>query len=136
MQAYIKDAYTPHIKALLSSLEAADAPELHFLEVGLAEATNVVWKHEVIFESIAPDYTNKVIDNLKGIPLLLHPIEGYLVEVLSFGRSHHPAIYDSLYVALAQALGVPLITADQKQEAVARAAGIAIKPIADFSPAP
>lgn len=133
MQAYIKDTYTPQAKALLNSLEADDAPELHLLEIGLAEAANVLWKHEVIFKAITPDYTRQVMGNLRAIPLHLHLIESYLDDALNIGRLHHMAIYDALYIALAHELDVPLITADGRQEAVARQVGISIKPITDFA---
>ncbi len=43
------------------------------------------------------------------------------------------AIYDSLYIALAQSLDLPLITVDERQSVAATASGIIVKPISDFS---
>ncbi len=38
----------------------------------------------------------------------------------------------SIYIALAQYYQFPLITADAKQEAAAKTAGVSVKPITDF----
>jgi predicted nucleic acid-binding protein len=132
MQAYIKDTYTLQVKALLTSLEADDAPELHLLEIGLAEAANVLWKHEVIFKRLTPEFSQQVIDNIRALPLHIHLIEAHLDEAMNIGRQHHLAIYDSLYIALARELDFPLITADGKQERIALTAGVSSKALTDF----
>lgn len=51
---------------------------------------------------------------------------------LQIGLVHQLAIYDSIYIALAEQFNCPLITADVKQEAAAKAIGVTIKPITDF----
>jgi predicted nucleic acid-binding protein len=49
---------------------------------------------------------------------------------------HNLAIYDSVYIALAERLGFPLITADAKQAAAAAGVGATLKPTADFATPP
>lgn len=44
LQAYVTDTYTPQVQSLLALLAQADPPDLHFLDIGLAEGTNVLWK--------------------------------------------------------------------------------------------
>ena len=131
MQAYIKDTLTKEVTSLLSSLDGDDSPELHVMEIGLAEAANVIWKHEVIFETITPDYAQRVIKNLRELPLHLHLAENHLQQALDIGRRQRLAIYDTLYIALAQKLEIPLITADSKQSKAANAEGVQIKSLVD-----
>jgi len=42
--------------------------------------------------------------------------------------------YDSAYIALAENLGLPLITADEKQANAAQSVGAKLKPLTDFAP--
>jgi len=46
---------------------------------------------------------------------------------------HQLAIYDSIYIALAEKLNYPLITVDQKQAKASQAEGVTLKNIADFT---
>jgi predicted nucleic acid-binding protein len=46
---------------------------------------------------------------------------------------HQIVVYDSVYIAIAEQVGAPLITADQKQAQAAAAEGVTLKPITDFA---
>jgi len=54
-------------------------------------------------------------------------------RALEIGLKHQLAIYDSIYIALAEKLNYPLITVDQKQAKASQAEGITLKNIADFT---
>lgn len=43
------------------------------------------------------------------------------------------AIYDSIYIALAEKLNYPLITVDQRQAKASQSEGVTLKDIADFT---
>lgn len=64
----------------------------------------------------------------------MSPIADLLSRALELGLKHQLAIYDSLYIALAESLDCPFITVDSRQEAAAKAEGIVIKPVTDFPP--
>jgi len=74
-----------------------------------------------------------LLRDLIGLPLTLQPVIALLERSLEIGLAHQLAVYDSLYIALAERLALPLITADTKQEAAARAVGVTLKPITDFA---
>jgi predicted nucleic acid-binding protein len=133
MQAYLADTYSSNVTALLNLLKADDPPELHFLEMGLVEATNVLWKH-VRFHNLASDNAQKILRNLLSLPLTLHTVDDYLQDALAIGLENQLAVYDSLYIALAKRLEYSLITADAKQTKAAELAGVTIKPVTDFNP--
>lgn len=52
----------------------------------------------------------------------------------AFDPDNPTVLYDSLYLALAEALSYPLITVDQRQSQVAAVVGIPLKPVAGFAP--
>jgi len=54
-------------------------------------------------------------------------------RALEIGLKHQLAIYDSIYIALAEKLNYPLITVDQKQAKASQAEGVTLKNIADFT---
>ncbi len=55
-----------------------------------------------------------------------------LVRALQIGLEHKLAIYDSVYIALAEKHNLPLITADARQAAAAQQVGVTLKPVTDF----
>lgn len=131
LQAYIQDTYTQNVLALIASLLKDDAPVLHFCEMGLVESTNVLWKH-VQRETVTLEDAKNSLQNLLDLPLLIHPTAPYLSEALIIAHKYTLAVYDSLYIALAQSLDCPLITADGKQEGVAISVGISVQSLTDL----
>ena len=57
---------------------------------------------------------------------------GTVYRALEIGLKHELAVYDSVYIALAEQLGHPLITDDSRQATAASAEGITLKAITDF----
>jgi predicted nucleic acid-binding protein len=55
-----------------------------------------------------------------------------LPRALEIGLNNQLAVYDSVHIALAEKLGLPLITVDAKQATAATASGVVLKPITDF----
>ncbi|HEX9839781.1 MAG TPA: type II toxin-antitoxin system VapC family toxin [Anaerolineales bacterium] len=68
------------------------------------------------------------------LPLTVMLVRDLLPRGLQIGLTHQLALYDSVYIALAEKLNYPLITADERQERAASAEGITIKALTDFSP--
>jgi len=134
IQAYVQDDNTPNAKEMIARLLSATPPELHLLDIALPEAANVLWKRVVLHKRLSADLAGKSLENLRALPIIIHESSPLLNEALRLGIEHGLAVYDVLVIALAQELGIPLITADTRQETVARQAGVTIKPIADFVP--
>lgn len=131
MQIYVQDSFTTHAHALITLFEKQDEPDLHFLEIGLAEAANVLWKH-VRRENIERQDARQAIADLHSLPLMIHPVQRYLADAFDLGLEHNLAVYDALYIVVAQDLDIPLITVDQRQAAVAENVGVIMKPLTDF----
>lgn len=128
-QVLIQDTYTKQARTLFGRLTAPD--QLHVPEFCLLECTNVLWK-QVRFQGMSQSEAEVLLGDLAGLPLTNQAVTGLLERSLEIGLAHQLAIYDSLYIAMAERLGFPLITVDTKQEAAARAVGITLKSITDF----
>lgn len=141
MSAYVVDAsviiqyavtqtYTAEARILVAQMYGGET--LHIPEFCLLECTNVLWK-EVRFQGLPQDNAEQIIQELLRLPFQVESVSQLLPEALQIGLSYQLAIYDSLYIALAQHLDLPLITVDERQSVAASSYGIIVKPISDFS---
>ena len=131
IQRLIRETHTEYVKVLFNQLTAADnliVPEFCFLE-----CTNVLWK-QVRFQGIVQRQAESLVRDLIALPLTVMLVCDLLPRGLQIGLTHQLALYDSVYIALAEKLNYPLITADERQERAASAEGITIKALTDFSP--
>lgn len=132
IQVLITEPHTEQARALFQGLTADD--ELVIPEFCLLECTNVIWK-KVRFQGMGETTADSLVDDLIGLPLTVYGSGDFLKRGLAIGLKHQLALYDSVYIALAEELDYPLVTDDTKQEAAARAEGITLKPLTDFNPA-
>jgi predicted nucleic acid-binding protein len=86
-------------------------PDLFFIE-----CTNILWKYVRRFGYPA-DVARQDVADLTRLPLQVVPTATLAEAALELAVQHGSTAYDSAYVALAQRLSLPLVTAD---EALAR----------------
>jgi predicted nucleic acid-binding protein len=125
----ITDLYTPHVKTLITQF----ADDLVIPEFCLLECTNVLWK-QVRFHGMPHSQALQLLHDLLDLPLADFPARQFMPQALKIGMDHQTAIYDALFIALANHLKIPLITADQKQALIATQEGVSLKNIQDFNP--
>ena len=134
IQAVIRDRDTPRARTLLSgAFEPENATVLHVPEFGLLECANVLWKR-VQFHQTPLETMQRALNALLAIPLTVQPVITLLPRALVLGVNRHLAVYDALYIVLAESLGHPLITVDQRQANAAAATGVPLKLLTDFAP--
>lgn len=73
-----------------------------------------------------------LVTALVELEVTVMPTLGLLTRALQLGLKHQLAIYDSVYIALAEQLNYPLITDDGRQAEAAAAEGVTLKLITDF----
>lgn len=130
VQLVIQDIHTPEVKILFAGVDQGD--KLIIPEFGLLECANVLWK-QVRFHDVPPEKAAKHIKDLQEFDLQIFPVIGLLPRALEIGLRHQLAVYDSVYIALAEQMTYPLITDDKRQAKAAQAEGVSLKAITDFT---
>jgi predicted nucleic acid-binding protein len=130
VQRLIRDTYTEYVKALFKGKTIFDT--FYVPEFCILECTNVLWK-QVRFHGLPQSEAEILTQNLAALPLTISPITGLLERALQIGLAHQLAVYDSVYIALAEKLKLPLITVDARQATAASALGLPLKPLTDFT---
>ncbi len=131
VQLLVTESHTAETKALFASIEEGN--KLIVPEFGLMECTNVLWKY-VRFHGLQQTDAEKQTQIIIALDVVVAPVIGLMPRALEIGLKHQLAVYDSVYIALAEQLGYPLITDDGKQATAAIAEGITLKAITDFKP--
>jgi predicted nucleic acid-binding protein len=106
-------------EALLTSGVVVASPDLLFLEMASIAATRV--RRGLAREDIARDAVSAIVDLIDEVA----PARELRVRAYVFARDDGFSAYDGSYLALANRLGVPLVTADERLIERARAAGVA-----------
>jgi predicted nucleic acid-binding protein len=82
------------------------------LDIALAEVTNAIWKQ--YHRGLATiDEAREWLDDLLACPVSVQPTQRLLPPALEISAKFHCAVYDALFVALAQDLGLSGVTADE-----------------------
>jgi predicted nucleic acid-binding protein len=133
-QAVVADSNSPRVDTLLAGLILRPpAAELWTPDLYQVECANVIWKR-VKFLGLAEQDGRDLLARLIQLPLVVVQFGPFLARGLEIGMAQNLAIYDSLYIALAEKLNCELITEDAKQAVAAQAAGVRLKSIDDFQP--
>lgn len=119
MSGYVADAsvavkwYVPEIHSdeALRLLEPGN--ELHVPDLMLAEVGNILWK-KARHAEISSAQARRIARALLAAPLHVHATAPLLDGALDLALRADRTVYDGLYVALAVALDIPLVTADRR----------------------
>jgi predicted nucleic acid-binding protein len=111
----------PLVAEALEMLEGYRAGELRFIVPDLfwVELANVLWK-SVRLGRCSNSVARTALDSLAPLAFPTFSAQPLLESAFGIAALFERSVYDSLYVALAIASGVPFITADEK---LARALG-------------
>lgn len=114
---FIDERDTPEAELLLARSEPLIAPEL-----GVVEVANAMWKHILRGETSAQQASVMVgsLSRFFADLFALGPLAGRAVAIA--GALRHP-VYDCFYLALAEAEGATLVTADQRLLAAVQGTG-------------
>jgi predicted nucleic acid-binding protein len=131
IQGFIQDTDTIRVLSLLKSLFDVDPTTLIVPEFCLLECANILWK-QVRFQGMLQTDVQRALVNLTSTPLTIQPVIPLLPRALAIGLQHQLAVYDSIYIAMSEALKHPLITVDVRQEKAAASVGVTLKAISNF----
>lgn len=99
--------------------------EVFSLNLALAEVSNAVWKHNVLYGKISEEQANKMFKALEKLRdvVIFEPLEKYLESAIKIAINKIITVYDALYIAQAKEIG-KLLTSDEKQRKTAKELGI------------
>ncbi|MCD6514856.1 MAG: type II toxin-antitoxin system VapC family toxin [Candidatus Odinarchaeota archaeon] len=103
--------------------------EPYSLTLAIAEVSNAIWKHAVLYKAISNkealimfNALMKLVENV----LIFEPFERYLQVGIEIALNESISIYDALYIAQAKKIG-KFLTSDEKQYRIAKKIGIDAK---------
>jgi len=94
--------------AILLEFDARHAPD-HWL----SETANAVWSKVLHGDLTAADATERMTVLLRA-PIIGTPIVDLMPRAFAISLAQGVTVYDSLYVALAEKLDIPMVTADER----------------------
>ena len=99
--------------------------EPYSLTLALAEVSNAIWKHYVLYKEISDEDAKTMFNALKKLKdvVIFEPFENYLEDAVRISIEEKITIYDALYLAQAKKIG-SLLTSDEKQWKIAKKIGI------------
>lgn len=130
------------VKWLVSEPDSDLAAELlqlrlHAPDLLFPECANILWK-KVARGQLTVDVLDVVVDALQAVDVTIHLSRMHLGPAVALAcRLDHPA-YDCFYLALAEALEMPFVTADDRLVRTVRASGAAgwgelVQPLAEWA---
>ena len=100
--------------------------EAYSLTLALAEISNAIWKHHVLYKVISSKEVGIMLDALRKLKenvVIFEPFENYLETGMKISINEKIPVYDALYLAQAKKYG-SLLTSDEKQWEIAKKIGI------------
>lgn len=105
---FVPEAHSAEACRLLDAQHELLAPDLLFPEVG-----NVLLK-KVARRELLADEARRVLRGLARVPLAVHPCQALIPAALEIALTSRRTVYDAVYLALAEARGCRLVTADRR----------------------
>lgn len=96
---------------LFARLAAQPAPQFYVPDLFYVECANILWKYVHRF-GYSPENARQDVADLRTLALVTISTADLIEPALDLALTHGITAYDASYVALAQQLDLPLITAD------------------------
>ena len=116
---------------LFEQLTADPPAQLYVPNLFYIECTNILWKYVRRFDYPTENARQDVID-LRALALISVSTEDLIESALDLALKYKITAYDASYIALADHLGLPLITADTALIRQLAGSGIAVYELGDI----
>ena len=107
----VPEVDSAHARRLIDTVVPAGG-RLYLLDVGLVEVVNVIWKY-YHRRSASLDDARQMLTFLLSVPVQIVASNSLLPAAFELAVKHDCAVYDALFVQLADDRGLPGLTADE-----------------------
>ncbi len=112
IKLFLVEPLSDRADALFDYLTTTPPARFYVPDLFFIECTNILWKYVRRFGH-SPESATQDIVALTQLPLQVASTASLAVAALALAVSHGITAYDAAYVALAQRLALPLVTADE-----------------------
>jgi predicted nucleic acid-binding protein len=112
VKLFLVEPLSDRADVLFTYLTATPPASLFVPDLFFIECTNILWKYVRRFD-YPPDAAQQDVTDLIRLPVHLVSTADLAEVAIALAVLHAITAYDALYVALAQQLSLPLVTADQ-----------------------
>ena len=113
VKLFVEEPLADRTRALFSHLASDPAARFHVPDFFYVECANVVWKC-VLRLGWSVSQARRNLGTIRGLPLEATPAARILTRALELAIEHRISAYDACYVATADDVRAPLITADER----------------------
>ena len=112
IKLFVVEPLSERADALFDQLAAEPPAQLYVPDLLFVECANILWKHVRRFGYPA-EHARQDVAALRALALRAVSTADLIDEALPLALAYDITAYDACYVALAQLIGAPLITADE-----------------------
>lgn len=113
IKLFLHEPLSDEAHALFARLTTDPPTRFYVPDLFYIECTNILWKHTRRF-GLAVAAAQTFLEQLVELNLDSTPTSDLIVGILQLAATWNISAYDACYLALAQSLNTPFVTADKK----------------------
>lgn len=113
IKLFLREQWTDAAEQLFAGLEQEPTRRLYVPDLFYIECANILWKYVRRFGYAADEARHDLVD-LRQLNLSAVATDDLLTHAFDLAVEHGLTVYDACYVALADLLELPLLTADER----------------------
>ena len=113
IKLFVREEWTDLVEQVFAGLSQEPPIRLYVPDLFYIECANILWKYVSRFNYAAEEARND-LDDLRQLNLDIITTDSLLARAFDLAVNHDLTVYDACYVALADVLALPLLTADKR----------------------